>query len=187
MSAKFKVSKYPKGHYEPYLIDGVTPRCQATAQNTDGQQCPKASSKRNKCSSHGAKSPGPPKGSLNNLKHGFYSSSYSQKIKSRSEILVNPKTLSEEQVRSYQLFLNDCWAKVEKHMVREEYQEAFGLMELINQTNAMQDKILNTIMKADEKDDPRAANTVVFIPPKEISEKYRQIIVGELPKEGDQT
>ena len=176
--ATFKVSKFPKDHYEPYLEDGSTPRCQAAVKNTNGEQCPKASTKKNNCHEHGGKSFGPPPGSLNNLKHGFYSSSYRQKIRNRSEILVDPKTLSEEQVRSYQAFLDDAWVKVEKHMIREEYQEAFGLMELINQTTGMQDKILNTIMKANEKDDPRALNTVVFVPPKAVSDKYRELFVG---------
>ena len=65
-------------------------------------------------------------------------------------------------------------------MIREEYQEAFGLMELINQTTGMQDKILNTIMKANEKDDPRAGTTIVYVPPKELTHAgLKELLVGE--------
>lgn len=178
--ATFEVKKYPKNHYEPYLEDGSTPRCQATMQHTNGDQCQNASTKRNKCNTHGGKSAGPPPGSLNNLKHGFYSSSYRQKIKSRSEILVDAKTGSEEEIRSYKTFLSDAWCKVEAHMIREEYQEAFGLMELINQTVSMQDKVYNTIMKANEKDDPRAGTTIVYVPPKELNfDGLKELLVGE--------
>jgi hypothetical protein len=67
------------------------PRCTAKAKST-GQQCKQPAMKNGKCYWHGGKSPGPPRGNENALKHGHYTE---QAIRNRKLVRTMINTAKE--------------------------------------------------------------------------------------------
>ena len=71
------------------------PRCNATSKST-GQRCKQPAMKNGKCHWHGGKSPGPPTGNRNALKHGLYTAKAIQEKKIIRQLVLESAKLIDQ-------------------------------------------------------------------------------------------
>ena len=81
-----------KPHAKPAFLD--SPRC--GAKTREGKSCQAPAMKNGRCRMHGGKSTGPPKGTQNALKHGFYTKTAIAERKRVSRLIRDSKAFLNE-------------------------------------------------------------------------------------------
>lgn len=170
-----------KSTFEPFMEDGLTPRCQGAVRKTLSQCDQPTLPKRKVCKKHGGNSYGPPLGTANNLKHGMYSSVYNDLIKSSGDkgrfdnILTDPKLHAEEDLKVMTYLMSTLFNQYLLHVGRNEFKEAFAIQELLNQSFSIKSR-MTTDLATKFADDPakHKSETLIIMPIKEMTKQAEE-------------